>query len=122
LVNLKGFKIHDFRNSLLLVFCTMSLVQADKALAADEPRRTLFGYSIKLSVGARDTVDFKVNVTGGGRYEADLVRVINGESQSIYGAQFKVEYTAKGIGWALMLDPEMQSEFVVGDGKGARIC
>jgi len=181
----------------------MALLQAGNALAADETPRTLVGYSSELSVRAGENVDFKVNSIDGGSYEADLVRVINGDSQSIYGDQFKVEYTAssfegkyagvaqelnlgsyihventtafddlesftvsgwvypvfdptgyeppdlenpdpfhpptltmapsiqdkpqtivsrfdttKGLGWALRFNPEMQLEFVVGDGKG----
>jgi N,N-dimethylformamidase len=68
-------------------------LQADKSPAADEPPRTVVGYSSELSVRAGDNIDFKVNSTSGGSYDADLVRVINGESQSIYGDQFKVEYT-----------------------------
>lgn len=89
--------MHYFRNSVLVLCCTISLVQADRTLAADEPRRTIVGYSSELSVRARDTIEFKVNSTEGGSYEADLVRVINGESQSIYGDQFKVEYTASSF-------------------------
>jgi N,N-dimethylformamidase len=187
----------------LALCCTTSLIQAEESLAADEAPRTIVGYSSELSVRAGDTIDFKVNSTEGGSYEADLVRVINGESQSIYGDQFKVEHTpaafegsyegsqqalnlgsyihvantaaldrlesftvsgwvypvfdpttyeppdienpdpfhppsltmapliqdkpqtvvsrfdaTKGIGWALRLNPDLQLEFVVGDGKG----
>ena len=86
-----------FSNSLLVLCFTMSLVQADNVLAADEAPRTIVGYSSELSARAGDTIDFKVNSTEGGCYRADLVCVINGESQSIYGDQFKVEHRASTI-------------------------
>ena len=89
--------MQHFRNSSLLLCLTMALLQAGNALAADETPRTLVGYSSELSVRAGENVDFKVNSIDGGSYEADLVRVINGDSQSIYGDQFKVEYTASSF-------------------------
>ena len=93
-MNLRGFNMHYFGKCLLVLCCTMSLGQADKALAEDEPRRTIVGYSSELSVRPGDTIEFMVNSEQVGKYKADLVRVINGESQSIYGDQFKVEHTA----------------------------
>jgi N,N-dimethylformamidase len=53
--------------------------------------RTLVGYSSELTVRPGDTVEFMVSVIGGGVYEADLVRVINGDLQSRYKNMFKVE-------------------------------
>jgi hypothetical protein len=47
-------------------------------VSADE--RTLAGYSNELTVRPGDTVEFKVSKLGGGQYEADLVRVVNGET------------------------------------------
>ena len=69
------------------------LFASASASVAQEPARTIVGYSSELSVRAGDTVEFMVNAVDGGSYKADLVRVINGDSQSIYGDQFKVEYT-----------------------------
>ncbi len=72
----------------------LSLIQTSLPVAAaEEPQRTLIGYSSELSVRPGDTVEFMVNTDNGGSYKADLVRVINGESQSIYGDQFELEYT-----------------------------
>ena len=82
-----------FRNCFLMLCCITSLVLANTSFAANEPPRTIVGYSSELSVRPGDTVDFMVNSVGGEKYDADLVRVINGESRSIYGGQFKVEYT-----------------------------
>jgi hypothetical protein len=82
-----------FRNCFLMLCCVMGLVLANTSFAAKEPPRTIVGYSSELSVRPGDTIDFKVNSIGGEKYDADLVRVINGESRSIYGDQFKVEYT-----------------------------
>ena len=53
--------------------------------------RVLIGYSSELSVRPGDKVEFMVNSLTPGSYEADLVRVINGESQSKYGHLFKLE-------------------------------
>jgi N,N-dimethylformamidase len=82
-----------FRICFLVLCCVMSLAQANTSFAANEPPRTIVGYSSELSVRPGDTIDFKVNSVGGEKYDVDLVRVINGESQSIYGDQFNVEYT-----------------------------
>jgi len=76
------------------VLACLSLVFQPDALADDglsEPARTLVGYSSELSVRPGDRIDFMVNAVNGGAYQADLVRVINGESRSIYGDQFKLE-------------------------------
>jgi len=75
---------------LCLQFLLASAVQAE---SVEEPERTLIGYSSELTVRIGDTVEFMVNALHGGSYKADLVRVINGESQTIYGDQFKLEYT-----------------------------
>jgi N,N-dimethylformamidase len=57
----------------------------------NEPARTLIGYSSELTVRPGDTIEFMVNAMHGGKYHADLVRVINGESRSIYGDLFKLK-------------------------------
>ena len=64
-----------------------SVATADNNKSA---RRTLVGYTDKLSARPGDSVEFKVS-SFGGAYEADLVRVINGDSQSRYKDTFKVE-------------------------------
>ena len=65
--------------------------------AIAEPERTIVGYADELSLRAGDSVEFKVNAIGGGSYHADLVRVINGESRSIYGDQFQLESVASSF-------------------------
>jgi N,N-dimethylformamidase len=57
-------------------------------VSADE--RTLAGYSNELTVRPGDTVEFKVSKLGGGQYEADLVRVVNGDSHTRYNDMFQV--------------------------------
>jgi N,N-dimethylformamidase len=52
--------------------------------------RTLIGYSSELSVRPGDTIEFMVNAVNGGQYQADLVRIINGESVSRYGDLFEL--------------------------------
>ena len=53
--------------------------------------RSIVGYSNELTVRAGDTVEFKVSKIGGGRYEADLVKIINGDSHTRYNDMFQVE-------------------------------
>jgi endonuclease YncB( thermonuclease family) len=55
------------------------------------PPRTLIGYSSVTSVRAGDNVDFMVNTLDGGSYEADLVRVINGDGLSRYADKFALK-------------------------------
>ncbi|MDG1386987.1 MAG: hypothetical protein P8P79_01015 [Halioglobus sp.] len=54
------------------------------------PPRTLVGYSTQTSVRPGNTVEFKVSVPGGGHYDADLVRIINGDGLSRYHEHFDV--------------------------------
>jgi N,N-dimethylformamidase len=75
----------------LLVSVTIVCVYATATFAEKEPARSLIGYSSELSVRPGDTIEFMVNSVNGDDYSADLVRVINGESRSIYGDQFKLE-------------------------------
>ena len=70
--------------------CILGLAQATVAFATDEYQRSLIGYSSELSVRPGDTVDFMVNASNGGTYEADLVRVISGDNLSRYKDEFKV--------------------------------
>jgi len=42
--------------------------------------KVLAGYRTPLVAGAGDTVDFKVHCADGGAYQADLIRIINGDS------------------------------------------
>jgi hypothetical protein len=91
--NHEGFKMGNFRNSFLMLCSVMSLVLANTSFAANEPPRTIVGYSSELSVRPGDTIDFMVNAVDGGSYKADLVRVINGESVTKYADQFKGEHT-----------------------------
>jgi N,N-dimethylformamidase len=82
-----------FKPLLGTISTIVILATASQPVLAQEAPRTIVGYSSELSVRAGDKIDFMVNAVNGGSYKADLVRVINGESQSIYGDQFKVKYT-----------------------------
>ncbi len=74
----------------LTLCCTICLVNSALTLAADEPKRNIVGYSSELTARPGDTIEFMVSALKGGSYEADLVRVVNGDSQSRYKDQFKV--------------------------------
>jgi N,N-dimethylformamidase len=82
-----------FRVLLGTISALVILATTSQPVLAQEAPRTIVGYSSELSVRPGDKVDFMVNASNGGSYKADLVRVINGDSRSIYGDQFKVEYT-----------------------------
>jgi len=69
---------------------TLRPAAASQTLPEKEVERTLVGYVDNLSVRPGETVEFKVS-SFGGQYEADLVRVINGDAQSCYKDMFKVE-------------------------------
>ena len=77
----------------LMAISTVPAFAANSATDASdvEAPRTLVGYSSELSVRAGDPIKFMVNAINGGTYQADLVRVINGESRSIYGDLFEVK-------------------------------
>ena len=90
----KNNRIESFPPVFTLLLACVTLVFQPYALSQDgasEPARTLVGYSSELSVRPGDHIDFMVNTVNGGSYQADLVRVINGESRSIYGDKFKLE-------------------------------
>lgn len=55
------------------------------------PPRTLIGYSSVTSVRAGDSIEFMVNVMDGGSYEADLVKIINGDGLSRYADMFELQ-------------------------------
>ncbi|MDA9580679.1 LamG domain-containing protein [Luminiphilus sp.] len=55
------------------------------------PPRTLIGYSSVTSVRAGDNIDFLVNTIDGGTFDADLVRVINGDGLSRYADKFELK-------------------------------
>lgn len=83
----------------LMAISTVSVFAADTETSASgvEASRTLVGYSSELSVRPGDPIKFMVNAVNGGAYEADLVRVINGESRSIYGDLFEVKKVASSF-------------------------
>jgi N,N-dimethylformamidase len=58
--------------------------------SATDPARTLIGYASEITVRPGETVDFMVSAIEGGSYEADLVKVVNGDAQSRYGHMFEV--------------------------------
>ena len=77
------------RNSVLCVLSfVLSIGVGCNAAQSDE--RSIVGYSSDLTVRPGDTVDFKVSRLGGGEYEADLVRVVNGDSLTRYSDTFQV--------------------------------
>jgi N,N-dimethylformamidase len=62
--------------------------------AEKAPERTIIGYVAPLSVRPGDRVDFMASAIGGGAYEADLVKVINGDPLTRYREQFRVDPVA----------------------------
>ena len=58
------------------------------------PPRTLAGYSSVTSVRAGDRIDFMVSALDGGAYEADLVKIINGDGLSRYADKFELKPVA----------------------------
>lgn len=74
----------------LLILILLVLFQATFSHGQKAAPRTLIGYSSELTVRPGDSLDFKVNTVNGGSYTADLVRVVNGDSRSIYGDLFKL--------------------------------
>lgn len=48
----------------------------------EEPDRTLVGYGSRLSCRPGDRIEFKVSALNGGRFDADLVRIFNGDKRS----------------------------------------
>ena len=53
--------------------------------------RTLIGYASPMTVRPGETVEIKVSVLGGpASYEADLVKIIHGDSISRYGDMFQM--------------------------------
>jgi hypothetical protein len=81
--NRQGIRFGVF---LCLCFLLSSAVAVE---GVNEPKRTLIGYSSELTVRPGDAIEFMVNAMQGGNYKTDLVRVINGESRSNYGDQYK---------------------------------
>jgi N,N-dimethylformamidase len=86
LVSLSSFL---FVAQLILPVSIGPLHAAEKA-----PERTIIGYVAPLSVRPGDRVDFMASAIGGGAYEADLVKVINGDSLTRYREQFRVDPVA----------------------------
>jgi hypothetical protein len=74
--------------------CVICITLGLATPAQAEPKRNVVGYSSELSVRPGDTVEFHVNVVGAGTYEADLVRVVNGDSVSLYADHFQVDEVA----------------------------
>jgi hypothetical protein len=62
--------------------CVLCATLGPAPPAQAEPKRNVVGYSSEWSLRPGDTVEFHVNVVGSGTYEADLVRVVNGDSLS----------------------------------------
>lgn len=90
----------QIKRRTLMKYISIALAGAITAMAVPafaEPERTLVGYTDELSLRAGDTVEFKVNAVDGGSFDADLVRVINGDSRSIYGDQFQLEPVASSF-------------------------
>jgi hypothetical protein len=58
---------------------------------AESSERTIVGYASPITVRPGETVEFKVNsVNGPEGYQADLVKIINGDSLSRYGDLFEM--------------------------------
>ena len=67
---------------------TTMVKQAAAAQQETGPERTLVGYGSRLSCRPGDRVEFKVSALKGGSYEADLVRIFNGDKLSRYKDRF----------------------------------
>ena len=76
------------KNWRQVLLSTVSIVLIPTSIIAGE--RTLVGYSSELSARPGDTVEFMVSALQGGEYEADLVRVINGDNLSVYKDKFEM--------------------------------
>ena len=75
--------------SLFIVLVVIAFFHVPLESRAAE--RTLIGYASPMTVRPGDTVAFKVNtVTQAAAYEADLVKIINGDSISRYGDLFEM--------------------------------
>jgi N,N-dimethylformamidase len=70
---------------------TLVMAMISGCSSAESSERGLVGYSSELTVRPGDTIDFKVSKLGGGGYEADLVRIINGDSHTRYNDMFRVD-------------------------------
>jgi len=79
---------------LFISILTLGMTQSRISLAAGEVQRTIVGYSSELSARPGDTVRFMVSALEGGEYDADLVRVINGDRLSRYKDKFEVRKVA----------------------------
>ncbi|MBL3600323.1 MAG: LamG domain-containing protein [gamma proteobacterium endosymbiont of Lamellibrachia anaximandri] len=71
----------------LVTFAQIIPLQAAEKLSS----RSIIGYASPLTVRPGDKVDFMTSAIGGGAYEADLVRVVNGDSLSRYREHFRVD-------------------------------
>ena len=74
---------------IFLVVVALSILTLSPA-TADEPARSLVGYSSELTVRPGDSVSFMVSSFDADDYEADLVRVINGDRLSVYKDGFEL--------------------------------
>jgi N,N-dimethylformamidase len=68
----------------------IALVMSSAAFAASDNPRTIIGYSSVHTVRPGDSVDFMVNAVDGGKYQAGLVRIVNGDYLTVYKEHFKV--------------------------------
>ena len=59
--------------------------------AVTMPPRTLVGYSSVTNVRAGDSIEFMVNSMDGSGYQADLVKIINGDGLSRYADMFELQ-------------------------------
>jgi N,N-dimethylformamidase len=67
----------------------VSLPAGSTHAETDNPR-TIIGYSNEHTLRPGDSVNFMVNAVEGGEYQADLVRIVNGDYLSLYKEHFKV--------------------------------
>ena len=74
----------------IIIAGLMALVMTSASFAGSDNPRTIIGYSSVHTVRPGDTVDFMVNAVDGGKYQADLVRIVNGDYLTVYKEHFKV--------------------------------
>ncbi len=68
----------------------MALVMTSASFAGSDNPRTIIGYSSVHTVRPGDSVDFMVNAVDGGKYQAGLVRIVNGDYLTVYKEHFEV--------------------------------
>jgi hypothetical protein len=68
----------------------VALVMTSASFANSDSPRSIIGYSDEHTVRPGESINFMVNAVDGGTYQADLVRIVNGDYLTVYKEHFKV--------------------------------